>query len=116
MTAAKSWRWRRRTPEEHGAPTPVADGIVIALDAMGGDHAPESVVRGAHIALKRFPHVHFQLFGDEARIRPLLAKYKKLARRVTIHHTDEAVSGEAKPSQALRSGRRSSMRLAIDAV
>ncbi|HLJ21567.1 MAG TPA: phosphate acyltransferase PlsX [Stellaceae bacterium] len=94
----------------------MADGIVIALDAMGGDHAPESVVNGAHIALKRFPHVHFQLFGDEQKIRPLLAKRKKLARRATVHHTDEAVSGEAKPSQALRSGRRSSMRLAIDAV
>jgi len=94
----------------------VADGIVIALDAMGGDHAPEMVVRGAHIALKRFPHVHFQLYGAEDKIRPLLAKYKKLSRRATVHHTDEAVSGEAKPSQALRSGRKSSMRLAIDAV
>jgi len=94
----------------------VADGIVIALDAMGGDHAPEMVVRGAHIALKRFPHVQFQLFGAEDKIRPLLAKYKKLSRRATVHHTDEAVSGEAKPSQALRSGRKSSMRLAIDAV
>ena len=41
----------------------MADGIVIALDAMGGDHAPEMVVRGAHIALKRFPNVHFLLFG-----------------------------------------------------
>ena len=94
----------------------MADGIVIALDAMGGDHAPEMVVRGAHIALKRFPQVQFQLFGDEHKIRPLLAKYKKLSRRATVHHTDEAVSGEAKPSQALRSGRKSSMRLAIDAV
>jgi len=94
----------------------VADGIVIALDAMGGDHAPEMVVRGAHIALKRFPNVQFLLFGAEDRIRPLLAKHKKLSRRATVHHTDEAVSGEAKPSQALRSGRRSSMRLAIDAV
>jgi glycerol-3-phosphate acyltransferase PlsX len=94
----------------------VADGIVIALDAMGGDHAPEMVIRGAHIALKRFPNVQFLLFGDETKIKPLLARHKKLSRRATIHHTDEAVSGEAKPSQALRSGRRSSMRLAIDAV
>ena len=94
----------------------MADGIVIALDAMGGDHAPEMVVRGAHLALKRFPNVQFLLFGDQAKIQPLLARHKKLAHRATIHHTDEAVSGEAKPSQALRSGRRSSMRLAIDAV
>jgi phosphate acyltransferase len=94
----------------------VADGIVIALDAMGGDHAPEMVVRGAHIALKRFPQVHFQFYGAEDKIRPLLAKYRKLSVRATVHHTDEAISGEAKPSQALRSGRKSSMRLAIDAV
>ena len=94
----------------------MAEGIVIALDAMGGDHAPEMVVRGAHIALKRFPKVHFQLFGDESRIRPLIARYKRLHGRSSIHHTDEAVSGDAKPSQALRGGRRSSMRLAIDAV
>jgi phosphate acyltransferase len=94
----------------------VAEGIVIALDAMGGDHAPEMVVRGAHIALKRFPGVRFQLFGDESKIRPLLAKHRRLSERATIHHTLDAISGEAKPSQALRSGRRSSMRLAIDAV
>ena len=96
--------------------TPLADGIVIALDAMGGDHAPEIVVRGAHIALKRFPYLHFLMVGPEERIRPLLAKYPRLSRRATIHHTDEAISGDAKPSVALRTGRRSSMRLAIDAV
>jgi phosphate acyltransferase len=94
----------------------LADDIVIALDAMGGDHAPEMVVRGAHIALKRFPNVRFLMFGAEERIRPLLAKFPRLSRRATVHHTDEAVSGEAKPSLALRTGRRSSMRLAIDAV
>jgi glycerol-3-phosphate acyltransferase PlsX len=40
----------------------------------------------------------------------------KLTRHSTIHHTDELVTSEAKPSVALRTGRRSSMRLAIDAV
>ncbi len=94
----------------------MADRIVIALDAMGGDHAPAVVVRGAHIALKRFPNAEFLMFGAEDRIRPLLAKFPRLSRRATIHHTDEAVSGETKPSVALRTGRRSSMRLAIDAV
>jgi phosphate acyltransferase len=94
----------------------VAEGIVVALDAMGGDHAPQMVVRGAHIALKRFPQVRFQFYGAEDKIRPLLAKHRKLSSRSSVHHTDEAVSGEAKPSQALRSGRKSSMRLAIDAV
>jgi glycerol-3-phosphate acyltransferase PlsX len=40
----------------------------------------------------------------------------RLAKSATLHHTDEAVAADAKPSQALRTGRRSSMRLAIDAV
>lgn len=90
--------------------------LVIALDAMGGEHAPAMVVKGAAIALERFPEAQFQLFGDEAKLKPLLAQLPKLAERAQIRHTDEFITDDAKPSVALRSGRRSSMRLAIDAV
>jgi phosphate acyltransferase len=90
--------------------------ITIALDAMGGDRAPEMVIRGASIAQQRAPHAKFLLFGDEARIGPVLAKLPRLVEHVMIRHTDEVVTGDAKPSVALRTGRRSSMRLAIDAV
>jgi phosphate acyltransferase len=90
--------------------------VTIALDAMGGDRAPDMVVKGASIALQRFPQAQFQFFGAEDRIKPLLAKLPRLSARATIHHTDESISGDAKPSVALRTGRRSSMRLAIDAV
>ena len=94
----------------------MSDGITIALDAMGGDRAPAMVVKGADIALERHPGARFLLFGDEAQIAPLLARLPRLAAATTLHHTDEAIPADAKPSQALRSGRRSSMRLAIDAV
>ena len=94
----------------------MSDRLVVALDAMGGDRAPDMVVKGASIALQRFPQVSFLLYGDEPRLKPLLAKLPRLSERTTVHHTDEAVSGDAKPSMALRAGRRSSMRLAIDAV
>jgi glycerol-3-phosphate acyltransferase PlsX len=90
--------------------------IVIALDAMGGDRAPEIVVKGATIALERLPQVEFLLFGSETRVGSLLAKHPKLMPSARIEHTDEVVTNEAKPSLALRTGRRSSMRLAIDAV
>src|SRR5215472_6345560 len=83
---------------------------------MGGDRAPDMVVTGASIALQRFPQVSFLLYGDEARLQPVLAKLPRLSGRTTVHHTDEAVSGDAKPAMALRAGRRSSMRLAIEAV
>jgi glycerol-3-phosphate acyltransferase PlsX len=94
----------------------MSDSITIALDAMGGDRAPAMVLRGADIALERHPGTRFLLFGDGARIAPLLATLPRLAEAASVHHTDEAVADDAKPSQALRGGRRSSMRLAIDAV
>jgi phosphate acyltransferase len=94
----------------------VSESITIALDAMGGDRAPGMVVKGAEIALQRHPDLRFLLFGDEDRVRPFLAKAPHLSRAVILHHTNELVADDAKPSLALRTGRQSSMRLAIDAV
>ncbi|HVC52338.1 MAG TPA: phosphate acyltransferase PlsX [Stellaceae bacterium] len=91
-------------------------GITIALDAMGGDHAPDMVLSGAEIALERHPGVRFLVFGEQARIAPLLARLPRLSAAATINHTSEIVQDDDKPSQALRAGRQSSMRLAIDAV
>lgn len=94
----------------------MSEGITIALDAMGGDRAPGMVVKGAEIALQRHPDLHFLIFGVEDEVRPLLSKAPHLIRAVTLHHTSESVADDAKPSLALRTGRQSSMRLAIDAV
>jgi glycerol-3-phosphate acyltransferase PlsX len=90
--------------------------ITVALDAMGGDFAPEMVVAGADLARARYPKVKYIFFGDKSRIEALLEKRKALQPLVTIHHTDDVVHNDAKPVVALRSGRQSSMRLAIDAV
>lgn len=90
--------------------------ITIALDAMGGARAPDMVLRGADMAQQRHPGLRFVLFGDEAAIRPVLAKLPRLGAAVELHHTSEMVLDDDKPSLALRSGRHSSMRLAIDAV
>jgi len=90
--------------------------LCIALDAMGGDHAPDMVVVGADMARTRCPGVRYLFFGDEARIRPLLEKYPALLPISTIRHTPDVVTGDTKPSVALRTGRNSSMRLAINAV
>ncbi|MBO0737695.1 MAG: phosphate acyltransferase PlsX [Alphaproteobacteria bacterium] len=94
----------------------MSDGITIALDAMGGDQAPGMVVKGVEIALQRHPEVRFLLFGAEDEVQPLLAKLPNLGKSVTLYHTNEIVADDAKPSLALRTGRQSSMRLAIEAV
>jgi glycerol-3-phosphate acyltransferase PlsX len=94
----------------------VTGHLTIALDAMGGDNAPQSVLNGANLARKRFPQARFLMFGDEARLAPMLDRLPRLKKVTHIRHTDQVVTDDAKPSVALRSGRGSSMRLAIDAV
>ena len=90
--------------------------INLALDAMGGDLAPGAVLKGIDIARKRYPEARYLLFGDQARIEPVLRKLSKLAPLCEVHHTTESVGAEDKPSHALRRGKATSMRLAIDAV
>jgi glycerol-3-phosphate acyltransferase PlsX len=91
--------------------------IRIALDAMGGDHGPAVVVGGAAMALEQHPGTSFLLFGDEAKVGPLLSAHPQLKNASRLIHTDVAVRMADKPSQALRNGRwKSSMWLAIDAV
>lgn len=83
---------------------------------MGGDRAPAMVIQGVAIALKRHPGTRFLLFGNETTLRPLLRDAADVEAASEIRHTAEVISGDAKPSIALRAGRGSSMRLAIDAV
>ena len=90
--------------------------ITVALDAMGGDHGVLSVIPGAAMALEKHPNIHFLLFGDDKEIKKQLINFSDLEKSSTIHHTDKAISSEAKPSAALRSSKGSSMRLAIEAV
>ncbi len=90
--------------------------VTLALDAMGGDRAPGMVVRGANHFLGTGRHARFIFFGDERLIKPLLDENPRVAKVSEIVHTDEMVSAEEKPSVALRRGKNTSMRLAIDAV
>ena len=94
----------------------MSDRLTIALDAMGGDAAPRVVVSGANIARRRYPQVEFLMFGREIEIAPLLDRMKRLKAVTTFVHTDDVIGADDKLSVALRGGRNSSMRLAINAV
>lgn len=83
---------------------------------MGGDHAPQIVIEGAQIARQTYPQAKFIVYGDEAAIKPLLKKYPGLEGAVDLRHTPDRITSDDKPGLALRQGRNSSMRLAIDAV
>lgn len=95
----------------------MAAPLTIALDAMGGDDGPEVVIPGADLFLRKHYGIDYLLFGHEAKIMPILKEYPKLQARAKIMHTEKAVAMDAKPSQALRAGRRdSSMWNAIESV
>ncbi len=95
---------------------PMSNKTIIALDAMGGDGGPEVVVAGAALARERYPKIAYIFVGDEARIKPLVARYPLLKDISEIRHAPDIVPNDLKPSLALRQGRASSMRLAINAV
>ncbi|MCA3391799.1 MAG: phosphate acyltransferase, partial [Roseomonas sp.] len=82
---------------------------------MGGDAAPEVVLDGLELAAERHPQARFLLVGDEARVGGALARRKRAARACSLRHAPEVISGDLKPTAALRM-RGSSMRMAIDAV
>lgn len=93
-----------------------ANKIVLALDGMGGDHAPDVIVNGADIARERHPGSSFLLFGDEARLKALVDRRKGLAQVLEIVPSEDAVLAEDKPSFALRRRRKSSMWMAVEAA
>ena len=84
---------------------------------MGGDYGPEVIVPAAELALIPDPEVEFIIIGDAARINPLLMRRERVRGCTRVVHTENFVPMNAKPSQALRMGRRnSSMWLALRAV
>jgi phosphate acyltransferase len=92
----------------------VTETYTLAIDLMGGDHAPDVVIDGIAIAAERHPDARFLVFGDEARVGPLMAA-RKLGAICTLRHASEVIGSDMKPTAALRL-RQASMRLAIDSV
>ncbi len=84
--------------------------ITIAVDAMGGDHAPEAPVLGALEALRRDEELSVVLTGDEETIRALLKGQDYPAGRLTVRHTTQRIENEEhNPAEAVRDKRDSSM-------
>ncbi len=82
----------------------------IALDAMGGDHAPGPIVSGAVEAVRDQPDLTVVLVGDHDRIAAELARAENPPiDRLPIVHAEQIVEMHDKPSEALRKKRESSM-------
>ncbi|TNC71425.1 phosphate acyltransferase PlsX [Rubellimicrobium roseum] len=96
-----------------GTEPPRAAGLVLSLDAMGGDKGPQVVVEGLGRFLGKQPDARVLLHGPEAVLRPLVAPFGE---RVRVVHAPDSVAMTDKPSQVMRNGKDTSMWSAIDAV
>ena len=83
----------------------------VAVDAMGGDHAPGAIVGGAVRALRREHDVHLVVVGDEPRIRTELARHDlgDAADRLTIEHASQVIAMDDSPIEAIRAKTDSSL-------
>ena len=86
--------------------------MAIAVDAMGGDHAPEVIVSGAVFAAseKKIPVV---LVGDEQRLSALLNEKRPVSPLVSVRHASQVVGMAESPSAAVRRIKDSSIRVAF---
>ncbi len=88
----------------------------IVVDAMGGDHAPEALVKGAAEATLSLAGAEIILVGDGSRIGKLLAQVRHDGSRVRVHHTPTVIYMDEKPAEAIASKPDSSVLVAADLV
>jgi len=89
----------------------------IALDAMGGDHAPANTVEGAVNALREYPKIEtLFLVGDETALKAELSKLGASDPRISIHHASQVVEMSEHPVEAIRRKKDSSISRAVDLV
>jgi glycerol-3-phosphate acyltransferase PlsX len=105
------------TPDSDAAtPEPISEGsfrVNIALDAMGGDLAPQAIVEGAALAS---PLIHgtITLVGDPGQIQAFLPKPGPS--NIVIHPASQVIEMHEKPIDALRKKRDSSLSVAAALV
>lgn len=82
--------------------------IRIALDAMGGDHAPSEIIKGAATAIQENPNIQIILVGREDVIKKELRRYKKDL-NLSIFNTTEVIGTNESPVQAIKQKKDSSI-------
>ena len=86
--------------------------ITIAIDAMGGENAPDKTIEGVGLFINKFNKKEdytLNLFGDEKKIKEKLEKYKINNNNIIITHTDSVVSDKETPITAVKNSKNTSM-------
>ena len=89
----------------------------IALDVMGGDHAPVANINGAKLAIESLPEIQrLFLVGDAATLKAHLDDHLTDSGKIEIVHASEVVSMHESPAKAIRRKKNSSISIATDLV
>lgn len=92
------------------------DFVKVAVDAMGGDNAPEEIVKGAVEAVKECDKIKVILVGQEAVVKETLSHYEYPADRISIVHAEEIITNDEAPVMAIRRKKDSSIVVAMNLV
>ena len=83
--------------------------VRVAVDAMGGDHAPGEIIKGATAALSFFNDLHLLLVGHQDVLNPILDQTVFPKERVQIVHAEEVIESDDDPGLSVRRKKNSSM-------
>ena len=90
--------------------------IKIAIDAMGGENAPQKILNGIEISLKKNKNNFFYLYGDKNILSKKISKNKILEDNCEIINTDDVILDDESPLNAAKRGKNSSMWKAIESL
>ncbi len=90
--------------------------VHVAVDAMGGDNAPQEIVAGALDALAKYPEVKITLVGQEAAVRACLENRTYDAGRLSVKNASEIIEMAEHPVSAIRKKKDSSMVVGLNMV
>ena len=88
----------------------------VAVDAMGGDHAPGCVVEGCVQAVNMQADIKVYLVGKETLINKELGKYKYNKKQIHIVNADEVIENTEPPVRAIRKKKDSSIVVGLKMV
>ena len=89
--------------------------IRVAVDGMGGDHAPKAVVDGAVRAAREYD-IEIILVGHKDLLQKELARVPSAPPNLKVHHAEEVVDMAEPAASAVRKKRDSSIMVAVDLV
>lgn len=90
--------------------------LTVALDAMGGDNAPDEIIKGAVQAMERKPNIKIFLVGPEELLKQKCAEYTYDKSRMEIVNATEVITCEEAPVSAIRHKKDSSIVVALQLV